>query len=404
MNRLVSPHPLSGRITLILALALYCVGPAYAGVNVAPGETSPPLAAEGCDIISDFIFGDCDVGCYGDCDLATNTADAAINMSSLAIGKKSLQTTAYTDFTVTGDSLTSGNQINGTVAYDLEWAGGWTLGGVFTGFNDAKATMTITLTDLSTGQVVRAIPFHTQLTDGFIGIDIIDVGFGLDNGTESNALSAQLVRGHSYRIHSTVRLEAKGALNATIILDYATGGWGLWWNNLTVTVAPDLAEEIAKLKARVDTLEAEVDDLRDDLEDHTHTYLTGRGEGHNNTEAETSPAIIMDDSLVAPGELEGILSDDGPSETLPDKSVLMHNYPNPFNAATVISYTLPEDGWVDIKIYNTLGQRVMTLVSEQQQAGTHEVPFDARRLASGVYYYRLTVGPYAETRRLTLLK
>ena len=75
-----------------------------------------------------------------------------------------------------------------------------------------------------------------------------------------------------------------------------------------------------------------------------------------------------------------------------------------FNASTRISYTLPEDGWVDIKIYNVLGQRVMTLLSEQQTAGTHEVPFDAKQLASGIYYYRLTMGPYSETRRLTLLK
>ena len=86
------------------------------------------------------------------------------------------------------------------------------------------------------------------------------------------------------------------------------------------------------------------------------------------------------------------------------KSRVLTSYPNPFNATTTISYTLPEPALVKIKIYNVLGQLVTTLVDEQKQAGTHSVKFDASQLASGVYYYRLTAGSYAETRKLNLIK
>jgi hypothetical protein len=387
-------------VTLVVGLCLGAAPAALAAVDIAPGETSAPLIGDGCfessgAVVIDTL--DCTSACFTQCEASSNTANASLDVSNLTVGKRYVVISLYTDFTVTGDSTTNGNAVSATVSYDLGWAGGWTLGGVFTGFNDVKSAMKVSLADLTAGQTLQASTFHTMTTDGFIGIDIIDAGFGLDKGSEASSISADLVRGHTYRVLLTLSIEGKGALNANVLLDYATGGWGLWWNSLTVSVAPDILEEIARLWAAID-------ELRDDLEHHTHTYLTGRGEGHNNTEATTSPAIIMDDSLVSSDELQGDLSQDGASEALPDKSVLMHNYPNPFNASTVINYTLPEAGWVDIKIYNTLGQRVLTLVSEQQAAGTHEVPFDATGLASGVYYYRLAMGPYAETRRLTVLK
>jgi hypothetical protein len=387
-------------LPVLVALSLALAPAAHAAIDIAPGETSAPLIGDGCLESSGAIVVDtfdCTADCLTQCEAASNTANASLDVSNLDVGKRYVVISLYSDFTVTGDSTTNGNPVSATVSYDLGWAGGWTLAGLFTGFNDVKSTMSIALADRTAGQTVQSSTFHTMTTDGFIGIDIIDAGFGLDKGSEASSMSVDLVRGHTYRVLLTLRIEGKGALNATVLLDYATGGWGLWWNSLTVSVTPDILEEIAKLWAAIDQ-------LRHDLEHHTHTYLTGRGEGHNNTEATTSPAIIMDDSLVSPDELQGDLSQDGPSEALPEKSVLMHNYPNPFNASTRISYTLPEDGWVDIKIYNTLGQHVMTLLSEQQAAGTHEVPFDATKLASGVYYYRLTMGPYAETRRLTLLK
>ncbi len=83
---------------------------------------------------------------------------------------------------------------------------------------------------------------------------------------------------------------------------------------------------------------------------------------------------------------------------------LSQNYPNPFNPTTKISYTLPKAGNVVLKVYNTLGQEVATLVNGAMAAGEHVASFDARNLASGVYFYRLTAGSYAATMKMVLLK
>jgi hypothetical protein len=75
----------------------------------------------------------------------------------------------------------------------------------------------------------------------------------------------------------------------------------------------------------------------------------------------------------------------------PDKFQLFQNYPNPFNPATMISYQLPTDSRVSLKIFNLLGQEVATLVDGQRLAGHHEERWDARGLASGMYVYQLSL-------------
>ncbi|TLY30955.1 MAG: T9SS type A sorting domain-containing protein [Ignavibacteria bacterium] len=75
---------------------------------------------------------------------------------------------------------------------------------------------------------------------------------------------------------------------------------------------------------------------------------------------------------------------------LPDQFVLNQNYPNPFNPTTVISFTLPEEAVVTLKIYNVLGQDVGVLIDRQlMDGGDQEAEFDARKLSSGVYFYQL---------------
>jgi len=83
---------------------------------------------------------------------------------------------------------------------------------------------------------------------------------------------------------------------------------------------------------------------------------------------------------------------------------LGQNYPNPFNPRTTINYELPITNYVDLSVYNLLGQKIVTLVSKKQNAGHHQVRWDASRFAGGIYYYRIKVGNNVQTRKMIYLK
>jgi hypothetical protein len=83
---------------------------------------------------------------------------------------------------------------------------------------------------------------------------------------------------------------------------------------------------------------------------------------------------------------------------------LAQNYPNPFNPSTMINYQLPLTSEVELSIHNLLGQKVATLVSERQSAGTYSVKWDASNFTSGVYLYRLQAGNYVATRKMMLIR
>jgi hypothetical protein len=93
-----------------------------------------------------------------------------------------------------------------------------------------------------------------------------------------------------------------------------------------------------------------------------------------------------------------------PSSGIPNSYSLSQNYPNPFNPSTNIQYSIPKTGFVSLKIYNLLGQEVTTLIEGNQTAGTYVATFDASRVSSGVYFYRLTSGGFAEVKKMLLLK
>ena len=83
---------------------------------------------------------------------------------------------------------------------------------------------------------------------------------------------------------------------------------------------------------------------------------------------------------------------------------LGQNYPNPFNPTTKIEYSIPRNGIVTLKVYNTLGQEVASLVNEIEETGNHKVTFNAANLSSGVYYYRLQAGDFNQFKKMILLK
>ena len=88
----------------------------------------------------------------------------------------------------------------------------------------------------------------------------------------------------------------------------------------------------------------------------------------------------------------------------PARFLLEQNYPNPFNPSTVISYKLPVNSDVTLKVYDVRGNEVTTLADEYKPSGSYEVKFEARGLSSGIYFYKLQSGSFVETKKMLLLK
>jgi hypothetical protein len=89
---------------------------------------------------------------------------------------------------------------------------------------------------------------------------------------------------------------------------------------------------------------------------------------------------------------------------IPTKYDLSQNYPNPFNPVTKINFALPKTGFATLKVYDILGRQVSLLVNEVKQAGYYSIDFDATKLASGVYFYKLESGTFSDVKRMVLVK
>ena len=116
-------------------------------------------------------------------------------------------------------------------------------------------------------------------------------------------------------------------------------------------------------------------------------------------EPTAASAFIVDDI-----SFEGVMTSASNDAEVPMVPTLEQNYPNPFNPSTTIRYGLPDRSPVTLTVFNSVGQQVARVVDGEQEAGFHEVQFDASGLASGVYLYRLQAGSVVQTRRFVLLR
>ncbi|MCX8011498.1 MAG: T9SS type A sorting domain-containing protein, partial [Ignavibacteria bacterium] len=89
---------------------------------------------------------------------------------------------------------------------------------------------------------------------------------------------------------------------------------------------------------------------------------------------------------------------------LPEEFTLSQNYPKPFHPTTKIEYSIPQSARVTLKVFDILGNEVITLIDETKKAGTHSIEFDASRLSSGIYFYKLKVGDRYLIRKMNLVK
>ncbi|MCB0721127.1 MAG: T9SS type A sorting domain-containing protein [Ignavibacteriae bacterium] len=92
------------------------------------------------------------------------------------------------------------------------------------------------------------------------------------------------------------------------------------------------------------------------------------------------------------------------SSEIPSEYKLSQNYPNPFNPSTKITFSLPTNDHVSLKVFDITGKEVAVLVNESLNPGLYEVRFDAENLPSGMYFYRLTSDNFSETKKMVVIK
>ena len=105
--------------------------------------------------------------------------------------------------------------------------------------------------------------------------------------------------------------------------------------------------------------------------------------------------LFGDPNPVGVESIENLLSSDYKLE---------QNYPNPFNPSTKIRYSIPENSFVTLKVFNLLGEEIKTLVNSEQSAGVYEAAFDATNLSSGVYFYTLQTKNFTLTMKMILIR
>jgi len=134
-----------------------------------------------------------------------------------------------------------------------------------------------------------------------------------------------------------------------------------------------------------------------DVESSTGGYVSAT------TTASTGSTSEFSDCLWV-GEVPFDVGTDEPEPEIPETVTLHQNYPNPFNPLTQVAFELPASMTVRLEVFDLLGRRVSTLINETRAAGRHEVSFDASRLSSGMYFYRLSSEAFVLTKQMVLLK
>lgn len=104
---------------------------------------------------------------------------------------------------------------------------------------------------------------------------------------------------------------------------------------------------------------------------------------------------VIDLTLVSVGKEDDLL---------PVEFALDQNFPNPFNPSTLIKFALPSSGHITLDVFNSLGEKVTSLIDGMMEAGFHSVAFDATHLPSGIYFYQISTGTKVFTKKMVLLK
>jgi len=149
--------------------------------------------------------------------------------------------------------------------------------------------------------------------------------------------------------------------------------------------------DVIQVDSNLDMMGGVIPDFRPPLDDQAIDKMFVQ-----NIDYELEYAINHMDALVSIGNTHDV--------AVPAGFDLYQNYPNPFNPVTNISYQIQQSGHVNLVVYDLLGRKIKTLVDKHVARGEHEIKFDARNLASGIYFYKLKVGDYFQLKKMILSK
>lgn len=216
-----------------------------------------------------------------------------------------------------------------------------------------------------------------------------------DSGIDATAASAELVAGEmtsdEESMHSLPLLLENAESVYSVELDIATDSDDLKMDRFTADLPEGWVMVSNTSEERVRLAFAGTRALRSG--ELVNLMIEGDDQ---NTEVTVNGDIRLNNGSWTPFETR--------FEQVPEEFSLSQNYPNPFNPSTTIRFELPEESRVQLMVYNILGQRVATLVDEVRQSGRHDVTFDASRLSSGTYIYRIHAGDFIQTRKMLYVK
>ena len=262
---------------------------------------------------------------------------------------------------------------------------------------------TWTTTAGTVAKSLRGIAFANANVGAVVG-DGLTAAYTTNGGTTWTAAAFVGVSG-TPNLRSVVFLDATTAIAVgnTVIVKSTDGG--ATWNNIAAGAA-SLLYNVTKQNA-------------------TTAYAVGSGEIWKTTNAGDSWTNVIGAAVT--GTLYSVAINQnnyvwigGASSTMftnepltavddnlpvPDRFAIDQNYPNPFNPSTTISFVLPQTSVVRLTVYNPVGQEVATILNgESLAAGQHQYSFNALNLSSGVYFYRITAGEFAQTKKMVLVR
>ncbi|NUM72650.1 MAG: T9SS type A sorting domain-containing protein, partial [Ignavibacteriaceae bacterium] len=117
----------------------------------------------------------------------------------------------------------------------------------------------------------------------------------------------------------------------------------------------------------------------------------------------TSGAVLRSDAVKAMF-IQEVLGAGNDGDVLPFEFSLEQNYPNPFNPSTMITFALPEESEVQVRLYDVLGQQIKVLCDGVKKAGRHNIVFESDGLSGGVYIYTMNAGNFSSAKKMVFLK